>query len=115
MIYLKDTMLHLLGSSDPSLNDLAKCYFLRPSKQLRPLLASVSLLMVMLTSPVVMNLGDSFSRRFDHLGQLDDVEKAISADEDAIRHTPDGHAKKQAKRQECMSRPLSVSKCYPPC
>ncbi|THH29349.1 hypothetical protein EUX98_g4836 [Antrodiella citrinella] len=35
---LRETLLNLLGSSHPSLTDIAKYYFLHPSKQLRPLL-----------------------------------------------------------------------------
>jgi hexaprenyl-diphosphate synthase len=36
--HLRTTLLNLLGSSHPSLNEIAKYYFLHPSKQLRPLL-----------------------------------------------------------------------------
>ncbi|KAI8981180.1 terpenoid synthase [Trametes punicea] len=35
---LRETLLNLLGSSHPSLTEIAKYYFLHPSKQLRPLL-----------------------------------------------------------------------------
>ena len=35
---LRHTLLHLLGSSHPSLTQIAEYYFLHPSKQLRPLL-----------------------------------------------------------------------------
>lgn len=35
---LRETLLNLLGSSHPSLTDIAQYYFLHPSKQLRPLL-----------------------------------------------------------------------------
>ncbi len=35
---LRETLLDLLGSSHPSLTEIAKYYFLHPSKQLRPLL-----------------------------------------------------------------------------
>ncbi|KAI0931422.1 hypothetical protein AcW1_001173 [Taiwanofungus camphoratus] len=35
---LRETLLHLLGSSHPGLSEIAKYYFLHPSKQLRPLL-----------------------------------------------------------------------------
>lgn len=35
---LRDSLLNLLGSSHPGLTEIAKYYFLRPSKQLRPLL-----------------------------------------------------------------------------
>lgn len=35
---LRNTLLHLLGSSHPSLTTIAQYYFLHPSKQLRPLL-----------------------------------------------------------------------------
>lgn len=35
---LRETLLNLLGSSHPSLTDIAQYYFLQPSKQLRPLL-----------------------------------------------------------------------------
>ncbi|KAF8522830.1 terpenoid synthase [Gautieria morchelliformis] len=35
---LRHTLFHLLGSSHPSLTQIAKYYFLHPSKQLRPLL-----------------------------------------------------------------------------
>ena len=36
--HLRETLLNLLGSSHPSLTEIAKYYFLHPSKQLRPLL-----------------------------------------------------------------------------
>ncbi|KAL6304923.1 terpenoid synthase [Sparassis latifolia] len=36
--HLRGTLLNLLGSSHPSLTEIAKYYFLHPSKQLRPLL-----------------------------------------------------------------------------
>lgn len=36
--HVRNTLLNLLGSSHPGLNDIAKYYFLHPSKQLRPLL-----------------------------------------------------------------------------
>ena len=36
--HLRETLLDLLGSSHPSLTEIAKYYFLHPSKQLRPLL-----------------------------------------------------------------------------
>ncbi|PSS29705.1 hypothetical protein PHLCEN_2v2853 [Hermanssonia centrifuga] len=36
--YVRETLLNLLGSSHPSLTEIAKYYFLHPSKQLRPLL-----------------------------------------------------------------------------
>jgi len=36
--YLRGTLLNLLGSSHPGLSEIAKYYFLHPSKQLRPLL-----------------------------------------------------------------------------
>src|SRR3984957_4515243 len=39
-------------------------------------------------------LGMALLARFMHAGQLDDVEKAISAHEVAVRLTPDGHADK---------------------
>src|ERR1700722_13076998 len=39
-------------------------------------------------------LGMALLARFKHAGQLDDVEKAISAHEDAVRLTPDGDADK---------------------
>ena len=35
---LRETLLHLLGSSHPSLTEIAQYYFLHPSKQLRPML-----------------------------------------------------------------------------
>ncbi|THU93825.1 terpenoid synthase [Dendrothele bispora CBS 962.96] len=35
---IRDEFVHLLGSAHPGLDDIAKYYFLRPSKQLRPLL-----------------------------------------------------------------------------
>lgn len=35
---LRETLLNLLGSSHPSLTEIAKYYFLHPSKQLRPML-----------------------------------------------------------------------------
>lgn len=35
---LRDTLLNLLGSSHPSLTEIAQYYFLHPSKQIRPLL-----------------------------------------------------------------------------
>ncbi|KAF5352899.1 hypothetical protein D9758_007869 [Tetrapyrgos nigripes] len=35
---IRDEFIHLLGSAHPGLDDIAKYYFLRPSKQLRPLL-----------------------------------------------------------------------------
>ena len=35
---LQESLLHLLGSSHPDLTEIARYYFLRPSKQLRPLL-----------------------------------------------------------------------------
>ncbi len=35
---LRETLLNLLGSSHPSLTEIAKYYFLHPSKQLRPIL-----------------------------------------------------------------------------
>ncbi|KAF8587565.1 terpenoid synthase [Ramaria rubella] len=38
LTHLRHTLLHLLGSSHPSLTQIAKYYFLHPSKQLRPLL-----------------------------------------------------------------------------
>ncbi|EGO31135.1 hypothetical protein SERLADRAFT_444711 [Serpula lacrymans var. lacrymans S7.9] len=38
LAHLRTTLLNLLGSSHPSLNDIAQYYFLHPSKQLRPLL-----------------------------------------------------------------------------
>src|ERR1700734_1782166 len=36
--HLRKTLLDLLGSSHPSLTQIAKYYFLHPSKQLRPLI-----------------------------------------------------------------------------
>ncbi|KAI0307612.1 isoprenoid synthase domain-containing protein [Multifurca ochricompacta] len=36
--HLREKLLNLLGSAHPTLNDIAKYYFLHPSKQLRPLL-----------------------------------------------------------------------------
>lgn len=36
--HLRETLLNLLGSSHPSLTEIAQYYFLHPSKQLRPLL-----------------------------------------------------------------------------
>ncbi|KAF7794344.1 hypothetical protein EIP86_005478 [Pleurotus ostreatoroseus] len=36
--HLRETLLNLLGSSHPSLTEIAKYYFLHPSKQLRPIL-----------------------------------------------------------------------------
>ncbi|KAI0815346.1 terpenoid synthase [Irpex lacteus] len=38
LAHLRETLLNLLGSSHPSLTEIAKYYFLHPSKQLRPLL-----------------------------------------------------------------------------
>src|ERR1700722_11949850 len=42
-------------------------------------------------------LGMALLARFMHAGQLDDVEKAISAHEVAVRLTPDGHADKPSR------------------
>ena len=38
LTHLRNTLLDLLGSSHPSLTEIAKYYFLHPSKQLRPLI-----------------------------------------------------------------------------
>ncbi|KAL4252450.1 FPP/GGPP synthase family protein [Abortiporus biennis] len=38
LAHLRETLLNLLGSSHPSLTEIARYYFLHPSKQLRPLL-----------------------------------------------------------------------------
>ncbi|KAI0348119.1 terpenoid synthase [Trametopsis cervina] len=38
LAHVRETLLNLLGSSHPSLTEIAKYYFLHPSKQLRPLL-----------------------------------------------------------------------------
>ncbi|ESK94395.1 hexaprenyl pyrophosphate synthetase [Moniliophthora roreri MCA 2997] len=35
---VRESLVHLLGSAHPSLDEIAKYYFLRPSKQLRPLI-----------------------------------------------------------------------------
>ncbi|KAF8665503.1 hypothetical protein AX16_000518 [Volvariella volvacea WC 439] len=35
---LRKSLLNLLGNTHPGLNEIAQCYFLRPTKQLRPLL-----------------------------------------------------------------------------
>src|SRR6267154_2780993 len=37
LTYLRTTLLNLLGSSHPALTEIAKYYFLHPSKQIRPL------------------------------------------------------------------------------
>ncbi|KAH9949357.1 terpenoid synthase [Amylocystis lapponica] len=51
--HLRGTLLDLLGSSHPSLTEIAKYYFLQPSKQLRPLL-------VLLFSQATNGLGGSW-------------------------------------------------------
>ncbi|KAA1471417.1 terpenoid synthase [Dentipellis sp. KUC8613] len=38
LAHVRDTLLNLLGSAHPTLTEIAKYYFLHPSKQLRPLL-----------------------------------------------------------------------------
>ncbi|THU91120.1 hypothetical protein K435DRAFT_801509 [Dendrothele bispora CBS 962.96] len=40
------------------------------------------------------NLGNAFSRRFEHLGELRDIENAILVNQQAVDLTPDGHADK---------------------
>ncbi|KAI0778669.1 isoprenoid synthase domain-containing protein [Trametes elegans] len=53
---LRETLLNLLGSSHPSLTEIAKYYFLHPSKQLRPLL-------VLLFSQATNGLGSNWYRK----------------------------------------------------
>ena len=52
--HLRETLLDLLGSSHPSLTEIAKYYFLHPSKQLRPLL-------VLLFSQATNGLGSGWA------------------------------------------------------
>ncbi len=53
---LRETLLSLLGSSHPSLTDIAQYYFLHPSKQLRPLL-------VLLFSKATNGLGSGWREK----------------------------------------------------
>lgn len=53
---LRETLLDLMGSSHPSLTEIAKYYFLHPSKQLRPLL-------VLLFSQATNGLGGRFQEK----------------------------------------------------
>ncbi|KAF8966427.1 CHAT domain-containing protein [Flammula alnicola] len=41
---------------------------------------------------LLSNLGDSFSTRFEHAGDLADIESAISSQQRAVQLTPEGHA-----------------------
>jgi hypothetical protein len=43
------------------------------------------------------NLGNSFAHRFEHSGDLMDIDKAISYHEHAVHLTPDGHADKPGR------------------
>lgn len=54
--HLRETLLNLLGSSHPSLTEIARYYFLHPSKQLRPLL-------VLLFSQATNGLGRGWHRK----------------------------------------------------
>ncbi|THU96590.1 TPR-like protein [Dendrothele bispora CBS 962.96] len=42
------------------------------------------------------NLGNAFHNRFEHVGELGDIENAILAKQQAVDLTPDGHANKAA-------------------
>ncbi|EJC98786.1 terpenoid synthase [Fomitiporia mediterranea MF3/22] len=53
---LRKTLLHLLGSSHPSLTKIAEYYFLQPSKQIRPLL-------VLLFSHATNGLGSDWDKK----------------------------------------------------
>ncbi|KAJ7120017.1 CHAT domain-containing protein [Mycena epipterygia] len=46
------------------------------------------------TPSFLSNLGNSLLRRFERLGDLDDLNKSVSVREDAVRLTPDGHPDK---------------------
>lgn len=54
--HLRETLLNLLGSSHPSLTEIARYYFLHPSKQLRPLL-------VLLFSQATNGLGERWHEK----------------------------------------------------
>lgn len=54
--HLRETLLNLLGSSHPSLTEIARYYFLHPSKQLRPLL-------VLLFSQATNGLGRGWHKK----------------------------------------------------
>ncbi|KZP03872.1 hypothetical protein FIBSPDRAFT_682874, partial [Athelia psychrophila] len=54
--HLRTTLLNLLGSSHPSLSEIAKYYFLHPSKQLRPLI-------VLLFAQATNGLGQEWVRK----------------------------------------------------
>lgn len=56
MKYVKETLLNLLGSSHPSLSDIASYYFGLPGKQLRPLL-------VLLFASATNGFGSNYSDR----------------------------------------------------
>jgi tetratricopeptide (TPR) repeat protein len=54
--------------------------------------------MVTLTSPVCLNnLGNAFLTRFERLGELSDLEDAISRFRDAVDLTPHGHPDKPGR------------------
>lgn len=54
--HLREKLLNLLGSAHPTLTDIAKYYFLHPSKQLRPLL-------ILLFSSATNGLGSDWDRK----------------------------------------------------
>ena len=54
--HLKERLLNLLGSAHPTLTDIAKYYFLHPSKQLRPLL-------ILLFSRATNGLGSDWDQK----------------------------------------------------
>lgn len=56
LAHLRTTLLDLLGSSHPSLSEIAKYYFLHPSKQLRPLI-------VLLFAQATNGLGREWARK----------------------------------------------------
>ncbi|KAL0067567.1 coq1 putative hexaprenyl diphosphate synthase [Marasmius tenuissimus] len=56
LTHVRESLVRLLGSAHPTLHDIAKYYFLKPSKQLRPLL-------VLLFSQATNGLGKEWPRK----------------------------------------------------
>jgi hexaprenyl-diphosphate synthase len=56
LTHLRTTLLDMLGSSDPALTEIAKYYFLHPSKQIRPLI-------VLLFAQATNGLGREWTRK----------------------------------------------------
>ena len=77
MKQLRENLLSLLGSSVPSLNDIAKYYFLHPSKQLRPLL-------VLLFAQATNGLGSGWVAKRWHAesvgagGRFDELDRPLT-------------------------------------